>query len=146
MTKSRKPTPPPCPVTYALEIFGDRWTLLVLKDLILEARYRYKDLMAANSGLATNVLADRLKRLEQRGLIEKTRDPQDGRQFVYLPTGTAIGLIPMLVEMIAWSARQGVSQVPPEFLERIERDRAGLIADLTEQVERNLEAHRAIGG
>jgi DNA-binding HxlR family transcriptional regulator len=121
-------------VTYALEIFGDRWTLLVLRDLLLEGRSRFKDLLAANEGIATNVLADRLRRLERRGLLSKTRDPTDARQLVYAPTETAIGLVPMLVEMMIWSASQGQARVAPSFIARFEKDREALVTDLQAEI------------
>lgn len=134
MTDDAVPQQRPCPVTYALELFGDRWTLLVLRDVMLEARHRYRDLLAANQGLATNVLSDRLKRLERRGLVSKTRDTADARQFVYRPTEAAKDLVPMLVEMIAWSAKQGHARMAPSFLRQFEEDREGLIAELQRQV------------
>lgn len=130
MHDSAKPARSLCPVTFALEVFGDRWTLLVLRDVTLEARYRYKELLAANRGLATNVLADRLKRLEKRGLISKARDGNDARQFVYKPTDLAISVIPMLVEMIVWGARHGDGAAAPDFLRRFDSDRANLIEAL----------------
>ena len=123
-----------CPVTYALEIFGDRWTLLVLRDLMLEGRSRFKELLGANEGLATNVLTERLRRLERRRLVSKTRDLADARQVVYTPTETAIGLVPMLVEMMIWSARQGHARVAPSFIRRFEKDREALVRDLQAEI------------
>lgn len=130
MIKTGDRTRSVCPVSYALEIFGDRWSLLVLRDVMLEARICYKDMLAANPGLATNVLADRLKRLERRGLLSKKRDPSDARRYVYMPTEAAIALIPMMVEMIVWSARQGAAEAPSSFVKRFETDRNALIAEL----------------
>lgn len=123
-----------CPVTYALETFGDRWTLLVLRDIMIDARHRYKDLLSANPGLATNVLADRLKRLERRGLISRERDPMDARQIAYKPTERAIAVIPMLLEMIVWSAKNGADEVPKSLLRQYQADREELIAELTRNV------------
>jgi DNA-binding HxlR family transcriptional regulator len=123
-----------CPVTYALEIFGDRWTLLVLRDLLLEGRSRFRDLLGANEGIATNVLADRLRRLERRGLLSKTRDPTDARQLVYMPTETAIELVPMLIEMMIWSARRGQARVAPSFVARFEKDREALVTELQAEI------------
>lgn len=139
MTRHGTEASPACPVTYALEIFGDRWTLLVLRDIILEARSRYRDVLAANPGLATNVLADRLKRLERRGILSKQSDPSDARQYVYKPTEAAIALIPMLVEMIVWSAKQGANGVSAQFLERFETDRDALIEELKHQTRRQIQ-------
>ncbi len=128
---SREPNEP-CPVTYALEVFGDRWTLLVLRDLMLEGRSRYGEVLAAHPGLATNVLSDRLKRLERRGLISKARDSSDARQYVYAPTERALGLVPMLVEMMVWAARDGGART--EIVERFDADRAGLIEEMRNRV------------
>jgi len=119
-----------CPVSFALEIFGDRWTLIVLKDVVLESRYRYKDLLAANPGIATNILADRLKRLEQRGFVSKQRDAHDARQYLYKPTRLAISTIPMLVEMIIWGSENGVGRGSKQFTQRFKSDREGLIREL----------------
>ena len=125
-----QPSRGPCPVTFALEVFGDRWTLLVLREVTLEARYRYKDLLAANDGIATNVLADRLKRLQQRGLVSRVRDKSDARQYIYKPTELAISVIPMLVEMIVWGAQHGEGNATEPFIRRFNSDRDGLISEL----------------
>ena len=123
-----------CPISYALEIFGDRWTLLVLRDLLLKGRQHYKELLAAEEGIASNILSERLRRLEERGLITKRRDPADGRQLIYSPTETAIDLLPMLIEMTVWGIRNDpMTAAPPEFLRRFEEDREGLIEDITAQ-------------
>ena len=127
-----------CPISFALEIFGDRWTLLVLRDLLLRGRRRYRELLRSEEGIATNVLADRLKRLERRGLIRKLRDEADGRQFVYAGTPLAVSLVPMLIEMIVWGARSGAgSDVDPAFIARFETDREGLIAEIQAEVRRS---------
>jgi DNA-binding HxlR family transcriptional regulator len=130
MSASSKSQGSPCPVTFALDVFGDRWTLRVLRDVLLDSRYGYKDLLVANSGIATNVLADRLKRLEARNLVTKTRDPADARQFLYKPTELAISVIPMLVEMIIWGSKHGNGTVDAGFIQRYERDRPALLKEL----------------
>ena len=130
-----------CPVTFALDVFGDRWTLRVLRSILLDHRYSYKDLLASNSGIATNVLAERLSRLEARKLVTKTRDPTDARRFLYRPTERAIGTIPILLEMMIWSARHGNGHLDPSLLRRFETDRRALIAELEACVrDWNLEA------
>lgn len=134
MAKSEQAANAPCPVTYALEIFGDRWTLLVLRDIMIDGRRRYKDLLSANPGLATNILADRLKRLERRGLISRARDPLDARQFAYKPTERAVAVIPMLLEMIVWSAKNGAGGVSKSLLRRYQTEREALIAELAQEV------------
>lgn len=121
---------PTCPVAFALEVFGDRWTLLVLRDILLESRCTYKDILAANKGMATSVLADRLKRLQRRGLISKGRDGSDARQFIYRPTKLGVSVIPMLVEMIMWGVKHGNGTVDSSFMRRVNKDRDKFIKEL----------------
>ena len=83
-----------CPIHFALETFGDRWTLLVLRDVLLKGRSTYTDFLMAEEGIATNILADRLTSLQRDGLLARA---PGGR---YRPTTKAIDLLPVLVEMI----------------------------------------------
>lgn len=124
-----------CPISYALEILGDRWSLLVLRDLLLEDRRRFKEFLGAGEGIATNVLADRLRRLERRGLLRRVADPADGRQVLYYPTEIALGLVPMLVEMVAWGSRNDPrTAVDEAFLRQFEEDREGLVESIKQRV------------
>ena len=140
MAKRRKPARPKresgCPISFALGIFGDRWSLLVLRDLILKGRRRYKELVAAEEGIATNILSDRLSRLEEHGLIVREPDEKDRRQVLYRPTEIAVDLIPMLVELIVWGAHNDPdTAVRDEFVAQFEEDRDALIALIVKQVE-----------
>lgn len=92
-----------CPVNAIVEVVGDQWSLLILRDILLLERSRYSEFRDADEGVATNILAARLKHLVNHGLIEKHRDPEDGRGSIYLPTDRALDLIPVLLAMIAWS-------------------------------------------
>lgn len=114
-----------CPIHYALETFGDRWTLLVLRDLLLKSRSSYSDFLHAEEGIATNILADRLQRLQEDGLVVHGAD---GR---YRPTGKALDLLPVLVEMILWSATYDEdTAAPAAFIKRAREDRNALVAEL----------------
>ena len=110
----------------------------MLRDLLLRSRRRYRELLKAEEGIATNVLADRLKRLEGRGLIRKERDPEDGRQFAYVATPLAVSLIPILVEMTVWGARNGGgATIAPDFVHRFDTERDALNAEIQDQVRRD---------
>jgi DNA-binding HxlR family transcriptional regulator len=134
MGQADEPLRSNCPISFALEIFGDRWTLIVLRDLMLHQRQRYKDLLACEEGIATNVLADRLMRLEQRGLITKDRDPADARKYIYQPTELAVGLVPMLLEMIVWGARSSKSGRNSKLITSFKTEREALISDLQKSI------------
>src|SRR5690348_5996744 len=94
-----------CPVAYALDMFGDSWSLLVMRDLLFSGKQRYQEMLESEEGIATNILADRLSRLEQQGLITRRRDPGNKRQYLYAPTPKGLDLIPLMLEMIQWSAK-----------------------------------------
>lgn len=94
-----------CPISLALEAIGDKWSLLILRDLIMRGKTRYQEFLNSEEGIATNILADRLARLEQQGLIAKADDPADKRQFRYAPTQKSLDLLPVIFEMGRWSAR-----------------------------------------
>lgn len=94
-----------CPVNAIVEIVGDQWSLLILRDILLLERSRFSEFRDADEGVATNILAKRLKHLLDHGLIERHPDPADGRGSIYLPTDRAMDLIPVLLAMIAWSAQ-----------------------------------------
>jgi len=113
-----------CPIAFALDLFGDRWSLLVIRDLVFKGRNSFGEFLAAGEGIATNVLSDRLKLLENAGIITKRRDPVKGTKFVYGLTERGIGLVPLLLEMIAWSGRHDRrTPVSKTFLRELENDR-----------------------
>ena len=125
-----------CPISYALEIFGDRWTLLVLRDLILKGKRHYRELLAAEEGVASNILSDRLKRLEDRGLIARAPDARDRRRIVYRATPKGIALIPVLLEISAWGASQDeLTAAPSQFLTAFRADRDGMIARIAQRLK-----------
>jgi DNA-binding HxlR family transcriptional regulator len=94
-----------CPISLALEAIGDRWSLLILRDLIMREKTHYQEFLSSEEGISTNILADRLVRLERQGLITKSNDPGDKRQFRYSPTPKALDLLPIIYEMGRWSAK-----------------------------------------
>ena len=120
-----------CPVAFALDTFGDRWSLLIMRDLMVARLETYSELLAADERIATNVLADRLAALEAAGLIDKSRDPDNHRRFIYRVTDKGCNLLPIIMEMVRWSGKYDPNTIAPRhILERLENDRDGLIADL----------------
>ena len=119
-----------CPISYSLDIFGDRWTLLVLRDVLLKGKRYFQDFLEAEEGIASNILTDRLKKLERVGLIKKSRDSQDRRQFIYGPTKKGQTLVPVLLEIAAWGATHDrKTEAPKGFAKSFYADREKVIAD-----------------
>ena len=102
--KSRPPRRSGCPLNASVEMLGDRWSLLILRDMMLRGFRSYKEFLGSYEGIATNILADRLRRLEAYGIITTERDPSDGRKVIYLLTAKGIDLAPVLTEMVLWAA------------------------------------------
>lgn len=94
-----------CPIHFALEVFGDRWTLLILRDLMFKGKKHYGDFLNSEEKIATNVLADRLALLEKMGIVTKKTDENHKSKFIYSLTPKGLDLLPVLTEIIVWSAK-----------------------------------------
>jgi DNA-binding HxlR family transcriptional regulator len=140
MTK-KKPSPKRrsgCPLNASVEILGDRWSLLIIRDMMLRGLRAYKEFMESYEGIATNILADRLRKLEAHGIITTERDPSDGRKLIYLLTPKGIDLAPVLTEMVLWAA--GHEDTGNQALvQQIQKDKEQFLAEV-----RKLWAEKAI--
>lgn len=104
--KANIPMRSDCPVNFAVEILGDKWSLVIMRDILFWGKRTYGALLDRDEGIATNILAVRLEYLEEQGLILRRPDPNDRRKEIFEATERGIDLIPIIVEMVAWSAKQ----------------------------------------
>ncbi len=93
-----------CPLNASVEVLGDRWSLLIIRDMMLRGFRTYKEFLGSYERIATNILADRLRKLEAHGIITAERDSSDGRKLIYSLTAKGIDLAPVLTEMVLWAA------------------------------------------
>jgi DNA-binding HxlR family transcriptional regulator len=93
-----------CPLNASVEMLGDRWSLLIIRDMMLRGASTYKEFLECYEGIASNILADRLRKLMAYGIITTQPDPSDGRKAMYLLTKKGIDLAPVLTEMVLWAA------------------------------------------
>ncbi|HKT06257.1 MAG TPA: helix-turn-helix domain-containing protein [Gemmatimonadaceae bacterium] len=93
-----------CPLNASVEMLGDRWSLLIVRDLMLRGARSFSDLEACDEGIASNMLADRLRKLTASGIIAAEPDPSDARKRSYMLTEKGIDLAPVLAEMVLWAA------------------------------------------
>ena len=125
-----------CPVSYALDFFGDKWTLLIIRDIALEQKRFYKDFQRSKEGIATNILSDRLKKLERSGIIRSAVYEQKKTQKEYFLTQKGKDLIPVLLEMMVWSFQYNNElNVTEEFIQKIKTNRADVIKYFLAQLE-----------
>lgn len=92
-----------CPVSLGLDIFGDKWTLLIVRDLMFRDKRHFREILGSDEHIATNILTDRLKMLLDEGIITKTEDPSHKQKVVYSLTEKGIDLLPILVQISNWS-------------------------------------------
>lgn len=122
-----------CPILFALDIFGDKWSLLIMRDIFFRGGKHYKDFLCAGEGISTNILADRLEQLEHHGLITKQLDEDNKRRYIYTPTKKGLDLVPALLEIIQWSAKHDAQTGAPKlYIKRLKTDRAEVIQEIYE--------------
>jgi DNA-binding HxlR family transcriptional regulator len=126
-----------CPISTALDIFGDRWTLLVIRDLLFKEKRTYGEFMESEESIATNILADRLSLLELAGIISKQRHPDNKLKILYSLTPKGIDLIPVLVEIIAWSEKyHEVHPHAKDFAKSLRKDKEGVVKGIFEKARK----------
>ena|SRR5579863_2494486 len=113
-----------CPLNASVEMLGDRWSLLIIRDMMLRGSKTYKEFLEGFEKIATNILAERLRRLQEYGIISKATDPEDGRKVIYLLTQKGIDLAPVLTEMVLWAAAHEETE-NPSLVRAMRKDKQG---------------------
>jgi DNA-binding HxlR family transcriptional regulator len=126
-----------CPLNASVEMLGDRWSLLILRDMMLRGFRSYKNFLESYEGIATNILADRLRRLEAYGIISTQPDPSDGRKRIYSLTGKGIDLAPVLTEMVLWAGRHEKTG-NQALVRQMQKDKQQFLAAIRQRWERSV--------
>jgi DNA-binding HxlR family transcriptional regulator len=126
-----------CPVSIALDLIGDRWSLLVIRDLMVRGYRTFREFQQSGEGIATNILADRLQRLEAEKIIAAEADEQDARKVNYRLTRKGIELAPVLLELLVWSAQHEKTSAPPEMVAHVVENRGAFLAEVRRRWEAN---------
>ena len=116
-----------CPVNISLEVFGDRWSLLIVRDLMVRGFRSFQVFMDSGEGIATNILADRLRRLQKADIVEAERDPEDGRRVNYRLTKKGIDLAPVMLELLIWGAQHEDTGAPQPLVAEMARNREAVL-------------------
>jgi len=125
-----------CPVNYALEHFGDKWSLLIIRDLMFTGKRHYNEFFESEEKVSTSVLGDRLKSLEEAGIISKGKDEVKKSRIKYSLTEKGIALLPVMVEISIWSGDfDGETAAGNDFLSQAKENREGLLSVLTDKLK-----------
>jgi DNA-binding HxlR family transcriptional regulator len=119
-----------CPVGISLEIFGDRWSLLIIRDLMVRGFRTFKEFEESGEGIATNTLADRLRRLEASEIITTEPTEGDRRRVYYRLTEKGIDLAPVLLELLIWATRHEQTGAPCAVIEEMAKNREAVLTEV----------------
>jgi len=120
-----------CPVRFGMSQFGDKWSFLIIRDLMFKGRKYYHEFLEAGEGISTNILAARLADLTQNGIIDKQQDPLKGSRFIYTLTNKGVELMPMMLAMMDWAEKYDeVTEVPKPFIDALRNDPEQLKIDI----------------
>jgi DNA-binding HxlR family transcriptional regulator len=117
-------------VNISLETFGDRWSLLIIRDMMVRGFRTFKQFQRSGEGIATNILADRLHKLEAAGIIVAEAEETDARRVNYRLTEKGIDLAPVLLELLIWAARHEETTAPPALILQMEENREAFLAEV----------------
>jgi DNA-binding HxlR family transcriptional regulator len=123
-----------CPLNASVEMLGDRWSLLIIRDMMLRGARSFKEFQDSYEKIATNVLADRLRKLERYGIIGAHPDPKDGRKLIYLLTPKGIDLAPVLTEMVLWAGAHEHTE-NEALVRQMQKDKQGFIKAVRQRYE-----------
>lgn len=132
-----------CPITSALDVLGDKWALVIVKQLLIEDKITFKDLSESDESIASNILSSKLKWLEQHGIISKRKPPHNHKTNWYVLTEEGLALTPVIIELVLWSDTY-LRDVHPEMqsnetLAQIKKDKKGMIDKIQQRYRERLQ-------
>ena len=126
-----------CPINFTLEHFGDKWSFLIIRDLMFKGKRHYNEFLEAGEKVSSSVLGDRLKKLEEMGIISRGQDTVKKSRIRYRLTQKGIDLLPILLEMIIWGGlNDELTESPKEFMDQATQNKDTLIKQIREDLIR----------
>ena len=130
-----------CPIAFTLDVIGDKWSLLIIRDMIFKGRRYFSEFLEAHEKIATNILTDRLKKLEDCEIISKTQNPEHQKKYIYELTPKGVALIPVILEIILWGTRNDPNTTTPkELFRRLNKDKFEFTQEIIEAVRNHKPA------
>lgn len=117
-------------MSVSLESLGDRWSLLIIRDLMVRGFRAFKEFEQSGEGIATNILADRLRKLEAHGILRPEAEETDGRRVNYRLTEKGIDLAPVLLDLLIWGAQHEQTGAPSALIAQLEKNREAVLAEV----------------
>jgi DNA-binding HxlR family transcriptional regulator len=128
-----------CPISCSLDIFGDRWSLLIIRDIMLRGKASYSEFLNSEEKIATNILVNRLGVLEFEKILVKEVSPTNKSKFVYSLTQKGADLLPIVIEMMDWGAKYNENCPRKELGKKIKKDKLAVVKELSQELKKRVK-------
>ena len=125
-----------CPISCSLDVFGDKWSLLIIRDVMLRGKASYSEFLESEEKIATNILANRLSVLEAEGILSKQVSPANRSKFLYSLTPKGIDLLPIVIEIMDWGAKYNANCPRRELGKKIKKDKAAVVKEYYQRLKK----------
>jgi len=129
-----------CPISCSLDVFGDKWSLLIIRDVMLRGKLSYSDFLVSEEKIATNILVNRLSVLEAENILTKRVSPTNKSKFIYSLTEKGIDLLPIVIEIMDWGAKYNANCPRRELGKKIKKDKTGVIKEYYEKLKKQVKS------
>lgn len=127
-----------CPISFSLDFLGDKWTLLILRDMMFSGKSSYGEFLNSGEGIATNILADRLNLLEANGFVTKNVSADNKSKFIYNLTEKGINVLPIVIELMIWGAKFSPAGGNQELLKVLKSDKEKTIKEFSKMLRKRI--------
>jgi DNA-binding HxlR family transcriptional regulator len=129
-----------CPISCSLDVFGDKWSLLIIRDIMLRGKMSYSEFLESEEKIATNILINRLGVLESEHILRKEVSPKNKSKNIYSLTQKGADLLPIVIEIMDWGAKHNSNCPRRELGKKIKKDKAAVISELSQSLKANVKA------
>lgn len=128
-----------CPISCSLDVFGDKWSLLIIRDIMLRGKSSYSEFLHSEEKIATNILVNRLNVLEAEGIVSRQVAPANKSKFIYSLTPKGVDLLPIVIEIMDWGAKYNANCPRRELGKQIKKDKAGVVKAYYEKLKKQFK-------
>lgn len=128
-----------CPISCSLDVFGDKWSLLIIRDIMLRGKVSYSEFLASEEKIASNILVNRLTVLEAEKILVKEVSPANKSKFLYSLTQKGADLLPIVIEIMDWGAKYNENCPRRELGKKIKKDKAGVVKELSQVLRKRVK-------
>jgi DNA-binding HxlR family transcriptional regulator len=128
-----------CPISCSLEVFGDKWSLLIIRDVMLRGKMSFSEFLNSEEKIATNILVSRLSVLEEAEILVKAVSPENKSKYIYSLTQKGADLMPIIIELMDWGAKYNKNCPRKELGQKIKKDKAAVIRELSETLKKRVK-------